>query len=552
MRSRIGAGAVALVVAASCGKGGKAGGPGAVGGSAGAQSFRDGVDLICRAFRESGAADHAPADRGAVVGHWLDARLTNGQARDLATRMGRAPDGAVEMLRTAARAEGLTRCASIADTHLPEDPWGEVAVPRLRGGLAVEPVPTGGVLAVVSPKAITVDGKELVQLHDGAPAGLELRGSRIARLEAWARGKAAAAAAAAADPPPVRIAIAPDVPAPTVFAAIGSLTPLGRRFALVVEQDGAVASVPLTVLDSQAAAAAGLGMVVALDRDRALVWSTSGEEGTLGEPALTAPRDPAGAWRARVQDALAGVVQRRFADGARPPASQRIIVMTGTDVTAGDEIEAIATVRQGPRGAMLFPDVLLSAPTGDAAAARDDRPADEGRRPEQGYAIAEMIAGDDDGATAGVHARSPAEALNAQLADVHPQGAIGGGHGPPGLSDLVEPPHANQPPPGRLKVVGVETSPDKALGTAMQGKIQLAYVAGLKRCYAGALRADPSLRGRITLTIDVTTGGTVVGARATAPSDRLARCVEARARSWRFARTSAAARATVVLIVVPE
>jgi hypothetical protein len=69
------------------------------------------------------------------------------------------------------------------------------------------------------------------------------------------------------------------------------------------------------------------------------------------------------------------------------------------------------------------------------------------------------------------------------------------------------------------------------------GKIQSAYMAGLKRCYKATLKDDPSARGKAALSFEVNEKGRVTGPNAkiqptNIPS--LASCIEGLMSGWTF------------------
>ena len=90
-------------------------------------------------------------------------------------------------------------------------------------------------------------------------------------------------------------------------------------------------------------------------------------------------------------------------------------------------------------------------------------------------------------------------------------------------------------PSGRVTVAtktGLDTTtltPDVVLA-----KIQAAYMAGLHRCYRNALRANPELKGNLTIAFVVGDTGKTSSQTVTASDPALADCVKSMVASWRF------------------
>jgi hypothetical protein len=65
-------------------------------------------------------------------------------------------------------------------------------------------------------------------------------------------------------------------------------------------------------------------------------------------------------------------------------------------------------------------------------------------------------------------------------------------------------------------------------------KMMAAYTAGIKRCYKSYLEKDPSARGRITLTFEVTESGRATNAHATGFATPVDACLTSMMAGWRF------------------
>jgi hypothetical protein len=98
-------------------------------------------------------------------------------------------------------------------------------------------------------------------------------------------------------------------------------------------------------------------LFVTITKDKLLVWSITGEEGTLRDPKATlAPTDSA-----KLSAVLAEIVQRRWPYGVRPPDASRIVVMGEYGTPMQTLARVFGAVRATPDGKPLFPDITLSA-----------------------------------------------------------------------------------------------------------------------------------------------------------------------------------------------
>lgn len=448
-----------------------------------------------------------------------------------------------------------------------------VALPPLGRDAFLDSVPVGP-LVVVGDAAIVVEGDALVPIRDGAVAASDLAATatdlRIPKVVAWA---------AAWHPLPiargavVSLAVAPSQPAALVLQVIASFAPSEQReFALLARGPEGVGAIPVRLpaaaaLDAPAPAEPPVDMVVSFAGSSVVLWSLSGQEGTLAAPRATIAVDADGAWIKEIRARLGEVVQRRWAGRTRPVDQTAIVVMVDPASTAGALVATIAAVRSDASGQPLFPDVHLStgfAPVpkppavthDDAILARLDE--DEAAR----FAQALVASSDDDMGDGDMARRRPGSDLGSQIDDVRAAGAavaVGGGthqgtsdggrgDGDPrgrgtgvaggrdvgGTIDVGRAPAAG-PVPGititsKAQLTDTSLSADEVLR-----KLSAVYMAGLKRCYGEALKLDPEQRGAVTLAFTVNETGRVTDAKVGAMTPALTTCIEGLAAGWRFA-----------------
>lgn len=90
-------------------------------------------------------------------------------------------------------------------------------------------------------------------------------------------------------------------------------------------------------------------------------------------------------------------------------------------------------------------------------------------------------------------------------------------------------------PRTRVSVGGGRSDDDTTLNPdAVLRKIRTAYMSGLKRCHKDLLKRDPSAGGTVTLKFMVGESGRVVRVKANGFDPGVDRCIEQRAKSWRF------------------
>jgi hypothetical protein len=114
---------------------------------------------------------------------------------------------------------------------------------------------------------------------------------------------------------------------------------------------------------------------------------------------------------------------------------------------------------------------------------------------------------------------------------------VGTGGGPKIDGPGGDPKEKETGPMGRISVASKRsTDPDATSLTpeVVLAKIQSVYMAGIKRCYKNALRADPNLKGRLTITFSVLEFGGVSSPRATGMGAAVDDCIAAQMAGWRF------------------
>jgi len=103
-----------------------------------------------------------------------------------------------------------------------------------------------------------------------------------------------------------------------------------------------------------------IGLIVAMPKDKLLVWSISGMEGTIQAPLLAADLADPTAMK-RLNAVLVDIVKRRWEGKDRPPATQTIVLMPDPATTMQAVADVLVAVRTSVDGGTpLFPDVQLS------------------------------------------------------------------------------------------------------------------------------------------------------------------------------------------------
>lgn len=90
-------------------------------------------------------------------------------------------------------------------------------------------------------------------------------------------------------------------------------------------------------------------------------------------------------------------------------------------------------------------------------------------------------------------------------------------------------------PKGRVKLGKGSSDDDTTLRPdSVLRKIKTAYMSGLKRCHKELLKRDPSAGGRVSLKFMVGQSGRITRVKASGFDGGVDKCIEARAKSWRF------------------
>jgi hypothetical protein len=117
---------------------------------------------------------------------------------------------------------------------------------------------------------------------------------------------------------------------------------------------------------------------------------------------------------------------------------------------------------------------------------------------------------------------------------------VGTGHGP-NISGPTGPESAGggkvaeKGPSGRISVAEKSTLEESTLTPdAVMSRIQMAYMAGLRRCYKEFLKKDASARGRVTLAFTVNQTGRTVKGAAHGFSAEVDECIGGLMASWTF------------------
>ncbi len=453
------------------------------------------------------------------------------------------------------------------------DPLRTVVVTEVAATARVDAVPPGP-LVVASTTAIVVEGTSMAAVSGGRIDAAAVSSSgRITSLTSWA--EAWVKVQPAAPPRWVRVAVEPTLPATLLTQLVGSFTTVGQRdFALVVRTPDGPGSIALRLPEAPVArdeatppdvapAAPPLQLVLGLSASRAMLWSISGLEGTLGRPKLTLTPAAGGAWLGTLRGDLAEIVARRWSGRARPPSEQTIVIMVDDSLVTADLVAALVAVRHDGDGNPLFPDVQLAL--GFDTKVADARPpiAPPGASPSEASAVllqeeaAQYLAalagsGDSGGDLSADMARArPGSDLGAQLDQVRESGAAVsvGSHGTRGDGEartgLGSGPRIGDGPAtvgdeargprGRISVSGKQALDDTDLPVDKVLSMVLSrYLGGLKRCYSNVLKADPTVRGKVELSFTVNEAGRVTARRAKAPTAELGTCVERLMSSWRF------------------
>jgi hypothetical protein len=267
-----------------------------------AQSFREGVEIICSAGDEPSLAHANPADRQARMSDWIEARLRNAEARTLFAAIADAsPDVRQSLLGDAAKRAGLDRCALVDAVPVASAPRD---VPDARDG-KLDPLPPGSTVV----------------------------------LGAGVTGAAVAEAIAAQPPGAMLLAPTPSTAYELLGAAIASARAAHPDVVIVANGPDGPGGIPLTFV-STGPAPTDLGLIIAVTRDEIMVFSTSGRAGTIMAPQWRGPLTA----REELRAALAAIPT---------PGDRRVTVMADNALTAADVVPVMAIARHS------FPDIIF-------------------------------------------------------------------------------------------------------------------------------------------------------------------------------------------------
>lgn len=348
--------AVAFVLVAACGKGG------------GGQGLREGMEVLCASDEEAGVENLAPADRQAAKSKWIDARLKNREVRDVFERIGDLPPAErAQLVVTLLDKAKLDRCDGLAvggGGGLPLDAQVPVLGAATTGSVPLDdaaPMFT----VVATDAAVIIEGNAVVPVENGEVPAFEreggARGLMIPKVREMAKALVAATPPGGRPLEGARLLLAPASTYQVLLQVMSSIKAAGvKRFDIVARREGKAVVVPIELPDRPTSASAddlaakpALGLIVAVSKDRMIVFSTSGVEGTIQAPKVSAS-GVSSAEVARVQAALTEIHTRHTDE-------RRIIVMFDPATPMQLVTETIAAVRATPDGGPLFTDVMLSA-----------------------------------------------------------------------------------------------------------------------------------------------------------------------------------------------
>jgi biopolymer transport protein ExbD len=214
----------------------------------------------------------------------------------------------------------------------------------------------------ITPTGITVEGMTIVAVRNGDvdPADKEggTMGRKISRLAQFLKTLVEVAAKAKPGGPPTTLNLIVDPTTPykllidVMFTAKSAPV---RTFALVVRAGKATKAIPIVLPDSTALdqSNAAIQLVVSITKAHVVLWSFSGQEGSLSQPKLDLPLGRAG----DVQKALTEIAERRWPGGKDRETA--IVVMADGPVPMQEVAEVMAAVRTTSDGRPLFTDLRL-------------------------------------------------------------------------------------------------------------------------------------------------------------------------------------------------
>lgn len=236
------------------------------------------------------------------------------------------------------------------------------------GRQVAEAGPLTAPLLAITTVAITVDGREVVRLVDGAIREESDDASIPSLTRALMRS---ARQRSTGEGPDITLLVAPRTPYRIPFRATLSAARAGheRLQILVRSPDGSLGSVVLQLPKTITSAELGRGeadppvqLIVSVTGRELMLWSISGLEGTLAKPRLRLPARRGQRVRfdaARLTDDLAALVDARWRTGVSPPKQREIILQADPDIPFQTIVDLIIAVRSRADGRPLFPEVLF-------------------------------------------------------------------------------------------------------------------------------------------------------------------------------------------------
>ncbi len=306
------------------------------------QSYAAAMKMLCDAHPEP---------------NYLTSHLINVEVVQMLGALGNAnPAERRHILDEAVAKGGLTKCALF-----------ELATPTLAGRAPV--VADHGLVelgeqptVIVTPTGIVVEGKPIASVVNGDvdPAEKEggAQGIAIVRLKKFLTALAQELAARSQPAGKLTLIVEPATPYRLLIEVMFSAKQAGfREFALAVTANQAIKAIPLVLPDKPGPQDKGVRPVVAITKDKLMLWSLSGKEGTLQKPKLVVALDRA----SDVQQALAEIVARRWPSGTRGADEHHLLLMADGALPMQALADVMVAVRTGNDGKELFNDLWLSS-----------------------------------------------------------------------------------------------------------------------------------------------------------------------------------------------
>lgn len=275
---------------------------------------------------------------------YFTANLTNTEVSSFMATVGNAaPSLRAQRVHEAIEKAGLTSC-----------PYFESIPPTI----PLPTVPDTGLVAlpeapalVISPTAIVIEGQSIVAVVNGDVDAAEKEGGalgiRIPRVATFM--KALVEATPSGPPVTLNLLVDPATPYKLLVSVMFSAksAPI-RTFALAVRAGTAIKAIVIELPDAKAMrpdapalapADQPVEMAVAITKDKVLVWSISGLEGTLQNPKLVVPFDRV----TEVTKALTEIATRRRS--GKTHEETEIVVLADQDVSVQKLAEVMAAVK---------------------------------------------------------------------------------------------------------------------------------------------------------------------------------------------------------------